>query len=87
MSYVNTVIDRVYVINLDKDTERLHAFDKQMKKHRISYMRFPAVNGASLGYDEGLTKFLYAWNEGLCPFPQVHLGGHAKEPLRECPRI
>jgi len=57
MSYVNTVIDRVYVINLDKDTERLHAFDKQMKKHRISYMRFPAVNGASLGYDEGLTKF------------------------------
>jgi len=57
MSHVNTVIDRVYVINLDKDTERLHAFDKQMKKHRISYTRFPAMNGASLAYDEGLTKF------------------------------
>jgi len=56
MSYVNTVIDRVYVINLDKDKERLQAFDAQMKKHKISYMRFPAINGTELGYEEGLTK-------------------------------
>jgi len=57
MSYVNTVIDRVYVINLEKDKERLEHFDNQMKKHRISYKRFPAIVGATLGYEEGLTKF------------------------------
>jgi GR25 family glycosyltransferase involved in LPS biosynthesis len=57
MSYINTVIDKIYVINLDSDTERLQRFDKQMNRNKLSYVRFPAILGAAVGYNEGLTKF------------------------------
>ena len=57
MSYINTVIDKVYVINLDNDTDRLEKFDKQMKSNNISYTRFPAILGAKVGYSEYLTEF------------------------------
>jgi len=56
MSYVNTVIDKVYVINLERDRTRLHTFDAEMKRHGISYTRFPAVLGTEIKYDDGLTK-------------------------------
>ncbi len=48
MSYINTVVDKVYVINLDKDVERLQKIDSQLQQLGISYERFPAILGAKL---------------------------------------
>jgi GR25 family glycosyltransferase involved in LPS biosynthesis len=57
MSFLNTVVDKVYVINMDKDTERLAKFDAQMRQHNISYTRVPGIVGADLGYHEALSGF------------------------------
>ena len=57
MSYINTVVDKVYVINLETDKDRLETFDKEMKRHNISYTRFPAIIGAKIDYHENLSKF------------------------------
>ena len=37
MSFINRICDKVYVINLEKEKERLQAFDTQMKKNKIVY--------------------------------------------------
>ena len=57
MSFLNTAVDRVYVINMDKDTERMKRFHEQMHKHGIAYTRVPGVVGASVEYHEGLSGF------------------------------
>jgi len=57
MSFLNTAVDKVYVINMDKDTERLARFDEQMRQHKISYTRVPGVVGAALGYHDALSGF------------------------------
>lgn len=54
---VNSVIDQVYVINLDKDTDRLERFDAQMKEFGINYTRIPAVLGSTLGESPQITAF------------------------------
>lgn len=41
-------IDKYYIINLDKDTERLRKFDIHARKNNIKYFRFPAINGRNL---------------------------------------
>lgn len=57
MSFTNSKIDKVYVVNLDKDKERLASFDRQMKKQNINYTRFPAVLGSKVNTSEYLTEF------------------------------
>ena len=57
MSFTNTKIDRVYVVNLDKDKERLASFDSQMKKQNINYTRFPAVLGSKVKESKYLSEF------------------------------
>jgi len=57
MSFLNTAVDRVYVINMDKDTERLKRFDEQMKRLQISYTRIPGIVGADVGTHENLSGF------------------------------
>ena len=37
MSFLNTVVDRVYVINMDTHKDRLAKFDAQMRKYNIAY--------------------------------------------------
>jgi GR25 family glycosyltransferase involved in LPS biosynthesis len=54
---VNSIIDKVYVINLDKDTERLARFDEQMKEHRIEYTRVSAVVGSTVKDSPKLTPW------------------------------
>ena len=56
MSFINRVCDKVFVVNLEKDKERLQTFDTQMKKHNISYERFDAVLGSKVLRDERLTE-------------------------------
>ena len=55
MSYVNSVVDKVYVINLDKDTERLRRIDRQLKAQGIEYERFSAVVGSQVASDSRIT--------------------------------
>ncbi len=55
MSLLNTIVDRVYVINLDKDKERMEHMDRQCKEHQINYVRFPAVLGAKVEKDSRLS--------------------------------
>lgn len=55
MSLLNTIVDRVYVINLDKDKERMNYMDKQCREYQINYVRFPAVLGAKVEKDSRLS--------------------------------
>jgi GR25 family glycosyltransferase involved in LPS biosynthesis len=57
MSYVNKVVDKVYVINLDRDTERLQKMTDQLNKLNIEFTRFPAVLGAQVKTSHHLTDF------------------------------
>jgi len=57
MSFINRICDKVYVINLEKEKERLTAFDTQMSKNRIKYERFNAILGANVLKDERLTDY------------------------------
>jgi GR25 family glycosyltransferase involved in LPS biosynthesis len=55
MSYINTLVDKVYVINLDKDRDRLQAIDTVLRKQGISYERLPATLGSKVSKDSRLT--------------------------------
>lgn len=55
MSYVNQVVDKVYVINLDRDTERLQKMTEQLTKLNIEFTRFPAVLGSQVKTSHHLT--------------------------------
>lgn len=48
-------IDDLFLINLDKRTEKLKASEDQFSCHGLSFYRFSAVNGSLLG-DEIITK-------------------------------
>ena len=45
---VNEYFDAVYVINLDRRTDRMEKLDPQLNKLGIKYERFPAVDGNAL---------------------------------------
>lgn len=57
MSFINRICDKVYVINLEKDKERLKEFDTQMSKNRIKYERFNAIVGSKVLKDDRLTNY------------------------------
>ena len=51
-NFDNTVIiGKVYVVNLDKDSDRLENIKNQCKKENIKFNRFSAVNGNLLNID------------------------------------
>ena len=56
MSYINTLVDKVYVINLDKDVERLRTIDTSLRKQGISYQRLQATVGSKVSSDPRLTQ-------------------------------
>lgn len=57
MSFIHTVVDKVYVINLDKDTKRLKNVQSELQKHYITFERFPAIVGKNLTHSRHLTEF------------------------------
>lgn len=57
MSFINRVCDKIYVINLEKEKERLQSFDTQMSKNRIKYERFNAVLGSKVLRDDRLSDY------------------------------
>lgn len=57
MASLNEVVDQVYVINMDKDVERMKVFDEQMVRNRIRYKRISAVKGADVKDNKHITDF------------------------------
>jgi GR25 family glycosyltransferase involved in LPS biosynthesis len=55
MSYVNTIIDQVFIINMDKDTERLQKITEKLRLQNISFERIPGIHGRDIDYSEHLT--------------------------------
>lgn len=49
-------LDQTYLLNLDKDTERLASFDAMMKKCNWNYKRLPAVYGKRLTSEQAVLK-------------------------------
>lgn len=57
MSVLNKYIDKVYVINLDRDIDRMRLLDSQLKKLGIEYTRFSAVDGSTITHSKYLTEY------------------------------
>lgn len=55
MSYVNSLVDKVFVINLDKDKERLENINKALTDQGISYERIPGVLGSQVSSNPNLS--------------------------------
>jgi GR25 family glycosyltransferase involved in LPS biosynthesis len=56
-SFTNRVVDKVYVINLDKDKDRLERVDGQLRANHITYERYPAILGVTVGTNPALSQF------------------------------
>jgi hypothetical protein len=57
MASLNEVVDQVYVINMDKDVERMKTFDEQMVRNGIRYKRISAVKGTDVKHNKHITEF------------------------------
>ena len=57
MASLNEVVDQVYVINMDKDVERMKKFDEQMVHNRIRYKRISAIKGTYIKENKHMTEF------------------------------
>lgn len=57
MSVEHEVVDKVFVINLDKDVDRMRNIKEQLDTQGIPFKRFAAVNGAELSESNHLTDF------------------------------
>lgn len=55
MSYVNSLVDKVFVINLEKDKERLETINKALTGQGISYERIPGILGSQVSSDPNLS--------------------------------
>jgi GR25 family glycosyltransferase involved in LPS biosynthesis len=53
---INTYFDKVFVINLDRRADKLEKVDSKLKKMKIQYERFSAVDGNNLRFDN--SKFI-----------------------------
>ena len=60
-------IDKTYVINLDSRKDRLKLIDKDLKKIKLEYERFPACNGKKIDiYSDDINKY-FDKNNKLSP--------------------
>lgn len=57
MSIVNRVVDKVYVINMDSQKDRMEHMDSVLKHHGITYTRFSAVKGSDVKFSDRLTSY------------------------------
>lgn len=56
MSFLNRIVDKVYVVNLKKDTKKMDAAKKELDDQHIVYERFDAVLGKKVKNDPRITK-------------------------------
>ena len=58
---INNLFDCVFVINMDKDVDRLKKMDEDMNKYGIEYVRFSGIEVSDEQYDRW--KSFYHINE------------------------
>jgi glycosyl transferase family 25 len=51
MSFLNSIVDKVYVINLKKDSKKLESVSKELNKQHIGFERFDAIDGSTVKND------------------------------------
>jgi hypothetical protein len=56
MSFLNSIVDKVYVINLKKDTKKLKSVTKELDDQHIVFERFDGIDGSSMKSDSRLTQ-------------------------------
>jgi len=56
MSFTNKIVDKVYVINLDKDNKRLETITTSLDNQNIEFQRFDAILGSTVTEDSRITK-------------------------------
>ena len=66
-------VDNVYLINMDKDTERLEKVTKECKKFNINFERFSGVNPLKLSKKE-LNKYVSKTCQNICPYGLIGCG-------------
>ena len=59
-------VDNVYLINMDKDTERLEKVTKECKKFNINFERFCGIDPLKLSKKE-LNKYVSKTCQNICP--------------------
>lgn len=47
-NYINSIVDRIYVINMDKDKNRMKKLNTKMNKLGLEYKRISGVNGKKI---------------------------------------
>lgn len=57
MSFLNSIVDKVYVINLEKDIKKLESIRKVLEEQHIVFERFNAIDGNTVEDDTRITKF------------------------------
>lgn len=63
MSFLNSIVDKVYVINLKKDSKKLESVTKELNKQDIVFERFDAIDGNTIKNDSRITSFC----NSFCP--------------------
>ena len=43
--FLHTIVDKIYVINMDKDKGRMHNLDEKMRELKLDYQRITGVDG------------------------------------------
>ena len=57
MSFINSIVNQVFVINMDKDKDRLDKIANALLKQNITFERMPGVPGKDIKNDKRLTEF------------------------------
>jgi GR25 family glycosyltransferase involved in LPS biosynthesis len=57
MSFVNSIVNQVFVVNMDKDTARLKKISEMLYKQNVTFERIQGVPGKDVKYDDRLTGF------------------------------
>ena len=61
-NFSQQIISKIFIINLDKDWERMNELNDEMKKNNLDYERFSAVKGSELTDDSPIVKKYFASN-------------------------
>lgn len=56
MSFLNSIVDKVYVINLERDTKKMTSVSKEFENQNINFERFNAIDGKLIGDDNRFTN-------------------------------
>jgi GR25 family glycosyltransferase involved in LPS biosynthesis len=59
MSFTNSIVDKVYVINLEKDKEKLQSIGRQLDSQNIKFERFDAILGKDIKDNSKFTDFCF----------------------------